>query len=89
MAVESDWVELRTSEGRFKPLLQGKWFPDGFKGTMGELLCAREEGRQPSNNAEDNLRSLQLCFAACHSADAGKVLHVSSVTKLPAGNVTA
>ena len=56
---------------------------------MGELLCAREEKRQPSNSAEDNLRSLQLCFAACQSADTGKPVEVASVTKLPKGNVTA
>ena len=86
---EEEGVELRTAEGSFKPTLKGRWFPDGFKGTMGELLCAREEGRQPSNNAEDNLRSLQLCFAACQSADVGRPVKVSSVSKLPAGNVTA
>jgi predicted dehydrogenase len=86
---DADFVELRTTDGSFKPTLQGKWFPDGFKGTMGELLCAREQKRRPSNSAEDNLRSLQLCFTACQSADAGRPLKVSSVRKLPAGNVTA
>jgi predicted dehydrogenase len=86
---EVDSIELRTSDGVFKPQLQGKWFPDGFKGTMGELLCAREEGRQPSNSAEDNLRSLQLCFAACQSADRGNPVTVASIEKLPKGNVTA
>ena len=38
---------------------------------MGELLCAIEENRRPWNNAKDNLESLQLCFAACASADKG------------------
>lgn len=86
---DNDVIELRTPDSIFRPNLQGKWFPDGFKGTMGELLCAREEGREPSNSAEDNLRSLQLCFAACQSADEQRSLNVSSVNKLPAGNVTA
>jgi len=86
---DADFIELRTPQGSFRPQLQGKWFPDGFKGTMGELLCAREEGRQPSNSAEDNLRSLQLCFAACQSADEGKPVEVATISKLPAGNVTA
>jgi hypothetical protein len=53
------------------------------------LLCAREEGRQPSNSGEDNLRSLQLCFAACQSADEGRPVELSKVSKLPEGNVTA
>lgn len=86
---DADFVELRTPQGTFKPALEGKWFNDGFKGTMGELLCAREEGRPPTNSAEDNLRSLQLCFAACQSADADKPVNVAAVTKLPPGNVTA
>jgi hypothetical protein len=39
--------------------------PDGFWGTMSELLCAIEEKREPRNSARHNLRSLELCFAAC------------------------
>jgi phosphopantetheinyl transferase (holo-ACP synthase) len=35
---------------------------------MGELLCAVEEGREPGNNARDNLNSLALAFAAMESA---------------------
>lgn len=62
-------VTLYTSEGRAMPELEGCWFPDGFHGTMGELLCAIEEDRQPLNSARDNLRSLALCFAAAASAE--------------------
>ena len=39
---------------------------------MGELLCAIEEDRQPSNSAAHNLKSLELCFAAVASADKGE-----------------
>ncbi len=38
---------------------------------MGELLCAIEEGREPSHSAKDNLRSLAVCFAAIASAEEG------------------
>lgn len=62
-------VTLETARGRGKPALRGSWFPDGFRGTMLELLRAVEEDRQPANNARDNLRGLALCFAACRSAD--------------------
>lgn len=75
-------LEIRTKEGFFRPVLEGQWFPDGFHGTMGELLCAIEEKRQPWNNAEDNLKSLQLCFSACESADTGKVINPEDVKKL-------
>jgi hypothetical protein len=37
---------------------------------MGELLCAIEQDREPSNSAKENLTSLAVCFAATKSADA-------------------
>jgi hypothetical protein len=41
-------------------------------GAMGELLCAIEEHREPENAAAENLRSLELAFAAAVSADTGR-----------------
>jgi predicted dehydrogenase len=64
-------VTLYTSAGRATPTLDGCWFPDGFHGTMGELLCAIEENREPSISARNNLKSLALCFAAVESAETG------------------
>jgi predicted dehydrogenase len=64
-------VTLTTESGTSSPTLEGSWFPDGFHGTMGELLCAIEENREPSNSAKNNLRSLALCFAALRSAETG------------------
>lgn len=65
-------VELQLEAGRAVPALAGAWFTNGFQGTMGELLCAIEEKREPSNSARDNLASLGLCFAALASADTGQ-----------------
>lgn len=62
-------VTLFTAEGVAQPELEGTWFPDGFHGTMAELLCAIEEQREPENNARDNLRSLEICFAAIESVN--------------------
>ncbi len=64
-------VSVYTKDGVMHPELEGAWFPDGFQGTMGELLCAIEEDREPSNSARDNLRGLALCFAAVASAEEG------------------
>lgn len=64
-------VTLFNDLGVAKPPLQGAWFPDGFHGSMGELLCAIEENREPSNSAKNNLQSLALAFAAMASADNG------------------
>jgi predicted dehydrogenase len=67
-------VELTTAEGVARIELTGSWFPDGFRGTMGELLSAIEDGREPENSAADNLKSLALCFGAIKSADEGRVV---------------
>jgi predicted dehydrogenase len=65
-------LRVYTETGEAHPKLEGKWFNDGFGGAMGELLCALEQNRSPLNNARDNLRSLELCFAAIRSSRDGK-----------------
>ena len=62
--------------------LDGVWFDDGFAGAMGELLCAIEEDREPENSARRNLPSLELCFAAVASADAGTPVVVGEAEKV-------
>jgi predicted dehydrogenase len=76
-------VELSLPGGAFRPELQGAWFPDGFHGAMGELLCAIEEKRVPSHAARDNLRSLELCFAAIASAVRHEPVRPGAVRRLP------
>lgn len=69
-------VELATEAGVARPKLRGTWFNDGFAGTMGELLCAIEEGREPSNSARANLFSLRFCLAAVRSSKTGDAISV-------------
>ncbi len=76
-------VTLTTPAGIARPKLEGQWFNDGFRGTMGELLCAIEEDREPSNGAAENLRSLAMAFAAVESRVTGKEVTIGSVRKLP------
>ena len=64
-----DDVALERAGGEHRWRLRGEWFPDGFAGTMGELLCAIAEGREPSNSARHNLLTLELTRAACRSAE--------------------
>lgn len=75
-------LEVVNQQGRFSPALQGTWFPDGFHGTMGEMLCAIEENRRPSIDAERNLKSLELCFAAIRSAETGQPIVPGSVRSI-------
>ncbi len=76
-------VTLYTPAGHAVPELQGCWFPDGFHGTMGELLCSIEEDREPTNSARGNLDSLALCFAAVASAERGEPVVPGTVRALP------
>jgi predicted dehydrogenase len=75
-------LELATDEGVSHPRLKGAWFPDGFHGTMGELLCAIEEKREPLHSARKNLSSLALCFAAVASSVRGEPVVPGSVRQL-------
>lgn len=81
-SIQSQSVQLFVDRGCWSPELKGSWFPDGFLGTMAELLCAVEEQREPDNSARDNLKSLQLCFAAIASADSGQPVVPGSVSGL-------
>lgn len=65
-------LELTTKRGSVKIPLEGKWFPDGFRGSLGEFLRAIEEDREPTISGRNNLRSLEICFAALASADTGR-----------------
>ena len=75
-------VTLTTGEGIACPTLEGQWFNDGFRGAMGELLCAIEENRDPSNSAKTNLQTLALAFAAIQSSRTGKEVEIGSVKRL-------
>lgn len=77
-------VEIITSEGIATPKLRGSWFPDGFHGTMAELLLSIDEDRTPSNSAANNLTGLGLAFAAIGSAHDGTPKEPGEVTRLPA-----
>jgi predicted dehydrogenase len=76
-------LSLTTTEGVAKPMLKGTWFNDGFRGAMGELLCAIEEEREPINSAQSNLLSLSMAFAAVQSRISGREIEIGSVRKLP------
>ncbi len=82
-SIQEQTLTVTTATGSWTPHLQGKWFPAGFHGTMGELLCAIEAGRPCSISARDNLNSLALCFAAIASADSGKPIEPGTVRCLP------
>lgn len=67
----SDFVELERNGVVSRYVLEGAWYPDGFAGTLGELVSAIAEEREPFNSARHNLLSLRMTLAACRSAEEG------------------
>jgi predicted dehydrogenase len=65
----SDFLELERNGGTSRFALEGAWYPDGFAGTLGELVTAIAEDREPFNSARHNLLSLRMTLAACRSAE--------------------
>jgi predicted dehydrogenase len=47
--------------------LEGQWFTDGFAGTMGELMCAVAEGREPEHSASSVVGAVRVTLAALES----------------------
>jgi predicted dehydrogenase len=85
-SADNQRIELTTAEGVARPRLKGAWFPDGFHGTMAELLSAIVEDREPLHSARNNLASLALCFAAIASAEGGVPVKPGTVRQLPNGS---
>jgi predicted dehydrogenase len=63
----------------FTPKLEGKWFPHAFMGTMGELMRAIEEEREPENSVQDNLDTIRMLFATYKSMEENRPVMLSEI----------
>lgn len=64
-----DHLVLDRPGGRMLLDLEGEWFPDGFVGSMGDLLRAIEDCRPPEAGIDSASVTQRLVFAACRSVD--------------------
>lgn len=64
-----EWLEWDVGGRREVVPLDGEWFPDGFLGSMLELMDAIHEARQPLHSLADNQRTVALVASVCMSAD--------------------
>jgi predicted dehydrogenase len=64
----------------FQPRWQERWFPDAFVGTMAQLMCALDEGREPEISGRDNLNTLVLVEAAYRSAAEGAAVRPAELS---------
>ena len=62
-------LQRRGEDGWNEPKFSRMWFPDAFSATMGELMCAVEERREPTNSGRDNLGTMRAVMAAYRSID--------------------
>lgn len=65
----SDRLARETAAGIEEYPLEGQWFVDGFAGTMGELMTAIAEDREPENSARDVAGTVEVGLAAVTSAE--------------------
>ncbi len=66
------WVDVTQRdepERRVRFPIEGSWFPEAFGGSMGELMAALNEGREPLTSSRDNLNSIRIAAAGVRSSD--------------------
>jgi predicted dehydrogenase len=63
----------------FSPRWPEVWFPDAFKGTMGELLSSLAEGRESVISGRDNLRTMALVEACYASLDQHRPIEIDEI----------
>lgn len=78
-------ITIDSIDGTRGVKVEGDWWGNGMHGTMAELLCAIEEGRQPSNRARASMPGLALCFAAIESSRTGRPVDPATVRRRPTG----
>jgi predicted dehydrogenase len=71
-----DFTTRRQPGAWVQPRWPEVWFPDAFVGTMAQLLCALEEGREPEISGRDNLETVALCEAVFAAAREHRVTTV-------------
>ena len=49
--------------------VEGQWFPDAFGGSMGEMMSAMAEDREPLTSGRDNLDSIRIVMASVRSSE--------------------
>ena len=69
----------KTPEQKQVFAIQGRWFSDAFGGSMGELMRAVLEEREPMTSGRDNLESIKIALAAVESAASGRTVALSEI----------
>ena len=69
-----DWT-TRAMEGAWeRPRWEERWFPQAFKGTMGQLMRAIQEDSEPEISGRTTIGTMALVEAAYRSAEEGRAV---------------
>jgi predicted dehydrogenase len=70
-SIDGEYLEFDEGKGSVREPLHGSWFPDGFLGSMVQLLRSIEVNQPPGHSLADNRRTVALVAAVCQSAREG------------------
>jgi predicted dehydrogenase len=72
-----DWT-TRAMKGEWeRPRWEDRWFPQAFKGTMGQLMRAVQDDAEPEISGRTTLRTMALVEAAYRSGREGRAVPLS------------
>ena len=74
-----DWLEITRRDEPERVIrfpIEGRWFPDAFGGSMGELMTAIHEGRDPLTSGRENLDSIRIVMASVRSSEEGRTVRL-------------
>jgi predicted dehydrogenase len=74
-----DFTTCQRGDYWFQPRWNKVWFPDAFRGTMGELLMALKYHREPPISGRENLGTLALVEAVFQAAKEHRVIELAEV----------
>ncbi len=74
-------LDFTTSAGNewISPRWDRVWFPDAFRGTMGELLTALKHQSEPTISGRDNLHTMALVEATFAAAKENRVVELGEI----------
>ncbi len=71
-----DFTTKAHGESWLQPRWSAAWFPEAFRGTMGDLLLSLKQGRPPAISGRDNLQTLALVEAVYRSASEHRMVEL-------------
>ncbi|MGX9522691.1 Gfo/Idh/MocA family protein [Vibrio mediterranei] len=78
---KEDEIEIYTCEDQQwkKPILEGRWFPHAFMGTMGELMLSVINDTEANNSISDGVDTIKMVEAAVKSINENRPVYLSEI----------